>query len=113
MAKQPLISLTWNGHATATVIPELIDLAEHIEIVLPANYNHVLFRTLNPDAPDAALEDLDIRAGSELLTAIAAVGGLEDLAILVDVLNDAQASLRLVSPPTLMIDLTAGNNEPD
>lgn len=106
MEKKPFISLTWNGHATATSIPELIDMAERIEIVLPANYNHALFRALNPQAPDSAVEDLDITAGPELLTEVAAVSGLEDFSILIDVLNAAQASLRLTSPPALMIDLT-------
>jgi hypothetical protein len=105
--KQPLISLTWNGRDTAAVIPELIGLAEKIEIILPASYNHALFRALNPDAPDSALEDIDTRAGPELLAHIAAVHGLEDLAALTDVLVDARATLRLVSPPTLVIELSA------
>lgn len=111
MDKQPLISLTWNGHDTVALIPELIGLAEKIEIILPASYNHALFRALNPDAPESALEDLDTRAGPELLAHIATLHGLEDFADLADVLIDAQATLRLVSPPTLVIEMYTGKPE--
>ncbi|MFN2329852.1 MAG: hypothetical protein ABR612_13125 [Chromatocurvus sp.] len=105
--KEPLIRLVWNGAATTAEIAELLDLAEQIEITLPANYNHALFRTLHPDAPVSALEDLDTRAGPELLADIATVRGLENLAALTDTLIDAQATLHLLSPPTLLIDLSA------
>lgn len=107
MDKEPLIRLTWNGAATTAAIPDLLDLAEQIEITLPANYNHALFRALNPDAPVSALEDLDTRAGPELLADIATVRGPENLAVLTDALIDAQATLHLVSPPTLLIDISA------
>lgn len=95
------------GTATTAAISDLLDLAGQIEITLPANYSHTLFRALNPDAPVSALEDLDTRAGSELLADIATVRGLENLAVLSDALIDAQATLHLVCPPTLLIDLSA------
>jgi hypothetical protein len=105
MDKEPLIRLTWRGHETVAAIHRLVNEAETIEVALPADYNHALFRVLNPQASSADLEDLDTDAGPELLTDIARVRGLEDLAALASVLHDAQASVRIVTPPTLVISL--------
>lgn len=104
MDREPLIKLTWHGEATVESIPALLDQADRIQIVLPAEYNHALFRTLHPDAPDAALESIDIDAGPEILDAVAKVNGLEALANLTTILDRAQASVTLQSPPTLIIN---------
>ena len=103
MDKEPLIRLVWRGHETIEAIPTLLKQAKQIEIELPANYNHALLRTLNPDAPVAGLEDIDASGGPGLLTDIATVNGLEELAALVEILSSAHASVQIVSPPTLVI----------
>ena len=103
MEKVPLIRLTWHGHETIAVLPKLLDEAEEIEIALPLDYNHSLFHTLHPEARPADLENIDAQGGPELLSRIATVSGLEELAELVEVLTEAQASVRVSSPPTLLI----------
>lgn len=103
MKKEPLIRLTWHGHETIEVIPKLLEEAEEIEIALPLDYNHSLFHALHPDARPADLENIDAQGGPELLVHIARVSGLEELSRLVDVLEKVQASIRVSSPPTLLI----------
>lgn len=103
MEKEPLMSVTWRGRETIAAVIQLLNQAEQIEIVLPANYNHTLFSTFNPDAPPSALEDIDISGGPQLLEEIAAIRGLEELAELAQPLRDAGASVQLTSPPKVII----------
>lgn len=103
MDKEPLIKLTWHGDATVESISALLDQVDRIQIALPAEYNHALFRTLHPNAPDAAVESIDINAGPELLDAVAKLSGLESLANLTTVLTRAQASVTLRSPPPTLV----------
>ena len=103
MEKEPLMSVTWRGRETIAAVTQLLNQAEQIEIVLPANYNHTLFSTFHPDAPPSALEDIDVSGGPQLLEEIAAIRGLEELAELAQPLRDAGASVQLVSPPKLII----------
>ncbi len=106
MEKEPLIRLTWHGHETVAVIPALLQEAEQIEISLPLDYNHALFETLHPEAQAADLEDIDAQGGPELLSRIATVSGLEELGKLIEVLGKANATLRVFSPPTLLISIS-------
>jgi len=112
MELEPLIKLPWHGHETIESIPALLDQAEQIEITLPANYNHALFRVLHPDQPHAQLEAISASGGPELLAKIATVIGLEELAALTGALHAAQATVRVVSPPTIVITLPAANLQP-
>ncbi len=106
MEKQPLVSLTWHGHETVAAIPEMLEVTERIEVMLPADYNHALFRALNPDASTADLEQLDVRGGPELLTEMARVNGLQELEMLIDALHAARAQVQIVSPPMLVIEVS-------
>lgn len=105
MEREPILRLVWRGDETVRLVPSLLQHAEEIEITLPASYNHALFRALRPDAPDGALEELDADGGPEVLAAFAKVKGLEAVARLGHALRDAQASVQVVSPPTLLITL--------
>jgi len=107
MDKEPLIRLTWHGHETVSLIPGLLNEFEQIEISLPLEYNHALFETLHPDARAADLENIDAHGGPELLARIATVSGLEELENLTGLLNNARASVRIISPPTLLISFPA------
>ncbi|MBA2484449.1 MAG: hypothetical protein H0V39_08540 [Nitrosomonas sp.] len=103
MNEEPLIRLTWQGQKTVESIPKLLNEAEQIEVTLPMDYNHALFRTLNPDVSVAELEKIDVSGGPELLNRIAAVRGLEELAALAERLNVANISVRIISPPKLIL----------
>jgi hypothetical protein len=100
-----LIKLTWGGRDTVETVKRIIDQAEQIQISLPTDYNHVLFRTLYPGLPAAEPEDIAAQGGAELLERIATISGLEELAALTGVLADARARVRVVSPPTLVLEL--------
>ncbi|MGH8763446.1 MAG: hypothetical protein ACREUR_09485 [Nitrosospira sp.] len=109
MEKEPLIELPWHGHETIESIPALLDQAEQIKITLPENYNHALYRTLHPGAPRVQLEEIDASGGPELLADVATVSGLEELSTLTGALTEAQATVQVVSPPTVVITLPAAN----
>lgn len=105
MDKEPLIRLVWHGEGTIKAVSRLLTVAEQIELTLPSDYNHALFHALNPDAQPGEPEYFDISAGPELLAQAARVRGLEALATLAELLGSAQTSVRVFSPPTLMISL--------
>ncbi|MDT8385869.1 MAG: hypothetical protein RQ736_00005 [Thiogranum sp.] len=107
MEKRPLVALTWHGHETVAAIPEMLEVTERIEVVLPADYNHALFRALHPRASSSDLEQLDVRGGPELLAQMARVNGLQELEILIDALHAARAQVQIVSPPMLVIEVNA------
>lgn len=101
--REPLIRLTWQGQKTVETIPKLLTEAEQIEVSLPVDYNHALFCTLHPDVSVAELEKIDVSGGTELLTQIASVRGLEELAALAEHLNSTNISVRIISPPKLIL----------
>ncbi|SCY29099.1 hypothetical protein SAMN05216420_104131 [Nitrosospira sp. Nl5] len=105
MEKEPLIELPWHGHETIEAVPALLEQAEQIKITLPANYNHALYRALHPEAPRVQLEEIDASGGPELLADIATVSGLEEFTALTDALTAAQATVQVISPPTVIIAL--------
>ena len=109
MDKEPLLKLTWHGRETAEAIPSLLDRAEQLEINLPANYNHSLYRLLHPHAPPAQLEDIEVSGGPRLLVDIASIKGLEELASLAGQLTALQATVRISSPPKVVITLPGAN----
>lgn len=109
MEKEPLIELPWHGHETIESIPALLDQAEQIKITLPENYNHALYRALHSGAPRVQLEEIDASGGPELLADVATVSGLEELSTLTSALTKAQATVQVVSPPTVVITLPVAN----
>lgn len=107
MPREPSIKLTWRGRETVANLPDLLGQAEQVEVVLPQDYNHVLFRTLNPEAPASGEEAFDVSGGPELLKRLAAIRGLEALDELGEALRGTQAGVRILSPPVLIIHLAA------
>lgn len=112
MEKEPLIRVTWHGRETAEKIPSLIEQAQRVEITLPPEYHHVLFRTLHPDAKASELEELDVEGDPELLSRIARIDGLEELAELSDPLTQARATLHIQSPAQITIILPGATRRP-
>ena len=103
--KEPLIRLTWHGKETADKVAGLLDEVERIEILLAPEYHHVLFSRLYPNASRAQLEDLDVEGGPQLLSRIADIEGLEELAELEQAVSNAHANVKIKSPATIIITL--------
>jgi hypothetical protein len=101
--------VTWRGRETVANLPDLLEQAEQVEVVLPQDYNHVLFRTLNPEAPASAVEAFDVSGGPELLKRLAAIRGLEALGELGEALRGSRAGVRVLSPPVLVIQSAASD----
>lgn len=109
MDKQPLLKLTWHGQETVEAVPSLFDCAGQIEIDLPAGYNHSLFRLLHPHASPSQLEDIEASGGPQLLVNISSIKGLEELAKLAEPVTAVHATVRISSPPKVVITLPGAN----
>ncbi len=108
MKKEPVIHLQWNGRETVPMVGQMLGRTELIEIQLAPEYNHALFQKLHPEAPRAAVENIDKSGDAELLNTVSEINGLEDFALLVDVLRSEDASLHIVSPPMVIIEIPGG-----
>lgn len=101
----PARHMQWQGARTVAEVSAALESRCHIEIQLARSLNHTLFRCFHPDAPPAAVEALDIRADSRLLETLATVPGLEALRDLAGPLAATNATVQLVSPPRLVIQV--------
>jgi hypothetical protein len=108
MSKEPVMSVQWKGRETVPAVSQMIGYAEQIELQLAPEYNHALFRKLHPEAPRAVVESVDKSGDAELLNTVSAISGLEDLALLVDLLRAEDASIHIVSPPRVIIQVPGG-----
>jgi hypothetical protein len=105
MDKEPLIELPWRGRETIANTPKLLDKARQVKITLPDNYNHSLFSVFHPGAQPGNTEVVDVSGGPELLAAVASIKGLEGIAQLADELPTEELSVRVVSPPAIVMTL--------
>lgn len=105
MKNEPVTRVTWKGRETVPVVSQLLERSEQIELRLAQGYNHALFQKLHPEAPHASVESIDKTGDAELLNSVSEITGLEDLALLVEVLRAERVSLHVVSPPTIVIQL--------
>ena len=103
MTENVSTQILWRGRQTAAQVAGMIENTEKIVIQFPVNFNHALFRALNKQAPESAVERLDNLGGPELLDDAVTVRGLEDLAELIMPLRNANARLHFLSPPSLTI----------
>ncbi len=111
MRKEPVTRLQWNGRETVPMVSQMIAYTNRIELRLAPEYNHALFKKLHPDAPQGRIESVDKAGDAELVNVMSEINGLEDLALLVDVLRAEDAAVRIVSPPNIIISVP-GNRLP-
>lgn len=105
MQNEPVKRLRWQGRQTVPVVSQLLGTTDQIELELARGYNHALFRKLHPEAPRATVELVDKAGSAELLNTVSEITGLEDLVLLVEVLQDEEASVHIVSPPAIVIQV--------
>ena len=102
MADTEVIMLTWGGRETAATASAALRRGAKVEITLPANLHHGLFRRLYPDAAPTAPEELNVVGGTELIETLATLAGLEALADLTDSLTRLGYRLQLRSPSLVL-----------
>lgn len=97
---------TWRGKQTVDEILSRLTPPARVEIMLPENYNHALFAVLSPEAnvaqteaANARTEALKIEGDVALVTKVAKIRGLEDLAALIEPLSKLEATVTVLSPP--------------
>ena len=103
MRRKPVISVDWNGRETVAMLSQAIAHTGQFRLRLPAEYNHALFQKLHPEALGSTIENVHRSGDSDLLKTVSGIDGLEDLALIVDMLHDEEASVQIVSPPEVII----------
>jgi hypothetical protein len=103
MRKEPVISVNWNGRETVAMLSQAIAYTAQIQIRLPPECNHALFQRLHPEARGSTIENVDRSGDPELLKTVSEIDGLEDLALIVDMLHAEEAAVQIVSPPEVII----------
>lgn len=103
MAELTETKLGWKGKESLVAILPRLAPSQRIEIELPVDYNHALFVRLGPDGPTTEPENLNIEGDIELLTQIARIKGLEDLADLIEPLSRMAVEVTVSSPPPRIV----------
>lgn len=98
-----IVSLRWDGAPCLEAARAAMRKRSRIEIALPLETHHALFRHLHPEAPRGPDEDIDASGGAELLATVASVAGLEGIDALSAPLKRARYRAQLVSPEPLLL----------
>ena len=81
-------------------------LREHgcVQLDLPADFHHAVYRHIHPRADQGSTEIIDTRGGAELLSAVAEIRHLSDLASLTELVAQAGGTVHIQSPaPRILI----------
>ncbi|MDA8384059.1 MAG: hypothetical protein M0037_13575 [Betaproteobacteria bacterium] len=82
-----------------------VEQRQPFEVLLPVDFNHVLFTRLCPRARPGMPESVDVAGGPELLRRIADIRGLEGFADLLSMEEMRTAAVRLRTPsPCIIFD---------
>jgi hypothetical protein len=103
MRTVPAVSVEWNGRETVALVSQMIAYTGQIRLWLPPECNHALFHRLHPEAGGRVIETVDRSGDPDLLKDLSGIEGLEDLALIVDMLHAEEASVQIVSPPQVII----------
>ncbi len=93
-----IVSLRWDGAPSVKAARDALRNGERVDIDLPLETHHALYRHLHPDAPRGAEEEIDAADGVELLSRIANVAGLQELARLAPGLRRGRYRVQLSGP---------------
>ena len=97
-----VVPLQWPGLHSLKAAREAIDSGDEVEIELPVGTHYMLYRHFHPDDNGAAAEHMDVSGGAEILEALAAIKGLEDLARLEAPVKRARYRVQLTSPEPML-----------
>ena len=97
-----IVSLRWDGMPSVKAARKAIRNGSRVNIDLPLETHHALYRHLHPDAPRGPDEDIDASDSLELLGRIATVAGLEELAQLGPAVRRGRYRVQLTGPEPLL-----------
>ena len=100
--------LRWDGAPSIAAARTAMRAGSRVDIELPLETHHALYRHLNPDAPRGPDEEIDADDGAELLERIATVAGLEELGALAPALKAGGYRVELNGPDPLLSLLPPG-----
>jgi len=93
-----IVTLRWDGAPSIKAARSAMRSGSRVDIALPLETHHALYRHLHPDAPRGPDEDIDASGDAELLGRIATVAGLEELAQLEPAVRRSRYEVRVTSP---------------
>ena len=104
MTETATVRLNWRGAKTVRSVASFLERQGSVALSLAPDLHHSLFVHLHPQAAPGQPEEVDTQGGAELLSRIAEIAGLEELARLVPALQAANARVQVESPaPTIHI----------
>jgi hypothetical protein len=104
-SEETVVNIQWNGRETVPMVSQILGHAGRIVLQLAPEFNHALFRKLHPEAKHRPIEGVDKAGDAGLLRSVSEIEGLEDLALLIDLLRAEDARVHIVSPPRLIIEV--------
>lgn len=93
-----IVTLRWDGTPSVKAARGAMRNGDRVEIDLPLETHHALYRHLNPDAPRGPDEEIDAADSVELLARVATVAGLEELAQLGPAVRRGRYLVQLTGP---------------
>jgi len=100
MQARPKQRLFWHGRETIEAAKRSLQAQDSmaIEIELPADFHHTVYRHVRPEAGPGEPEEVDISGGTELLERIAEIRSLGLFRDLVEPASQAGVAVRVRSP---------------
>lgn len=98
MMEKRNVRLSWEGKTTLPKLHELVRTRMNFELQLPPDYHFALSRHLLPHAAPDESEQIDMTGTAELLTKVAEIRGLQELAELAVPVAAAEGHVQIQSP---------------
>jgi hypothetical protein len=93
-----IVTLRWDGAPSVKAARSAMRNGDRVDIDLPLETHHALYRHLNPEAPRGPDEEIDASDSVELLARVATVAGLEELAQLGPAVRRGRYRVQLTGP---------------
>lgn len=109
---KPMTRLRWSGPESIRAAKDLTAKHTDFELELPANLHHALFAHLHPGAEPGEPEEVDALGGAHLLSRVAEIGGFSNISELIDPIEEANATVHVVSPlPKVIVEFQSSSHQ--
>jgi len=97
-----VVAVQWPGLHSHKAAREANASGSEVEIELPVGTHYMLYRHFHPEDTGGAAEHMDAEGSAEILKALAAIKGLEELARLQAPVKRARYRVQLTSPEPML-----------